>query len=42
MAIDLDARNLEAYMAVKDMLRSKGRAVVIHPTGIGKSFIGFI
>ena len=29
MAIDLDAHNLEAYMAVKDMLCSKGRPVMI-------------
>ena len=33
--------NQEAYESVLSVLAEKGRAAVIHPTGTGKSFIGF-
>jgi superfamily II DNA or RNA helicase len=41
MSILLFAHNQHAYNAVADMLSETGRAAVIHPTGTGKSFIGF-
>lgn len=41
MAIELYAHNRDAYEAVKAMLYDKGKAAVVHPTGTGKSFIGF-
>ena len=41
MAICLYEHNQSAYLSVKAMLSSKGKAAVIHPTGTGKSFIGF-
>lgn len=41
MSISLFAHNQHAYDAVADMLTEIGRAAVIHPTGTGKSFIGF-
>ncbi len=39
--IDLFEHNLEAYESAISMLRDIGKAAVIHPTGTGKSFIGF-
>ena len=41
MSITLYKHNLEAYRSVMDMLDKVGKAAVIHPTGTGKSFIGF-
>ena len=41
MGIALYQHNQEAYRKVCVMLENKGRAAVIHPTGTGKSLIGF-
>ena len=41
MAINLFRHNQEAYEAATAMLSAAGKAAVIHPTGTGKSFIGF-
>ena len=41
MGIDLFAHNEEAYIAAAQMLVEKGKAAIVHPTGTGKSFIGF-
>ena len=41
MSIDLFSHNKAAYETALFMLQKKGRAAVIHPTGTGKSFIGF-
>ena len=41
MAIKLFKHNAEAYEKVLHLLKSTGKAAVIHPTGTGKSFIGF-
>lgn len=41
MAISLYAHNCTAYRSVTAMLEETGKAAVIHPTGTGKSFIGF-
>ena len=41
MSISLFPHNREAYEAVCAMLLETGKACVIHPTGTGKSFIGF-
>ena len=41
MPVSLFAYNQKAYDAAAAMLESAGRAAVIHPTGTGKSFIGF-
>ena len=41
MAISLYPHNKEAYEALLAMLAVTGKACVIHPTGTGKSFIGF-
>ena len=41
MSISLFPHNQEAYEAVLAMLLETGKAAVIHPTGTGKSFIGF-
>ena len=41
MAIELFPHNENAYLAALSMLRETGKAAVIHPTGTGKSFIGF-
>ena len=41
MAISLFPHNETAYDAVLAMLAETGKACVIHPTGTGKSFIGF-
>ncbi len=41
MGISLFEHNDAAYKAAVKMLDEKGKAAVIHPTGTGKSFIGF-
>lgn len=41
MAIRLFEHNQTAYNAAVAMLAETGKAAVIHPTGMGKSFIGF-
>ena len=41
MSIDLYKHNQDAYNAALSMLSRTGKAAVIHPTGTGKSFIGF-
>lgn len=41
MAVSLFAHNQAAYESVLSMLSETGKACVIHPTGTGKSFIGF-
>lgn len=41
MSIVLYEHNKKAYQAVRSMLETVGKAAVIHPTGTGKSFIGF-
>ena len=41
MAMCLYEHNQNAYTSVAAMLSSTGKAAVIHPTGTGKSFIGF-
>ena len=37
----LYSHNQLAYEAAATMLAERGKAAVIHPTGTGKSFIGF-
>lgn len=39
--IDLFKHNQNAYDAALSMLAETGKAAIIHPTGTGKSFIGF-
>ncbi|MEE1330324.1 MAG: DEAD/DEAH box helicase family protein, partial [Acutalibacteraceae bacterium] len=41
MAIELFRHNEEAYNSALKMLKTSGKAAIIHPTGTGKSFIGF-
>ena len=41
MGIELYEHNLAAYSAAVLMLNNTGKAAIIHPTGTGKSFIGF-
>ena len=41
MAIELFKHNEEAYNSALKMLNTSGKAAIIHPTGTGKSFIGF-
>ncbi|MBR5087973.1 MAG: Helicase associated domain protein, partial [Ruminiclostridium sp.] len=41
MAIELFRHNQEAYESAVAMLEAVGKTCVIHPTGTGKSFIGF-
>lgn len=41
MSISLYKHNQDAYQAALVMLRETGKAAIIHPTGTGKSFIGF-
>ena len=41
MSISLFAHNKTAYESALTMLREVGKAAVVHPTGTGKSFIGF-
>lgn len=41
MSIELFEHNQIAYESAAAMLAETGKAAVIHPTGTGKSFIGF-
>lgn len=41
MSIELFEHNKTAYKSAVAMLAEIGKAAVIHPTGTGKSFIGF-
>ena len=41
MGISLFEHNWTAYHAALTMLKETGKAAIIHPTGTGKSFIGF-
>lgn len=41
MPMHLFPHNQTAYEAAVRMLAERGKAAVIHPTGTGKSFIGF-
>ena len=41
MSLQLFAHNQEAFDAALDMLSLTGKAAVVHPTGTGKSYIGF-
>lgn len=41
MGINLFEHNKVAYKAALEMLHETGKSAVIHPTGTGKSFIGF-
>ena len=41
MSIELYSHNQTAYEAAVRMLAERGKAAVVHPTGTGKSFIGF-
>ena len=41
MAISLFKHNREAYVSALSRLTETGKAAVVHPTGTGKSFIGF-
>lgn len=41
MSISLFPHNQKAYEALLDVLEMEHRGCVIHPTGTGKSFIGF-
>ena len=39
--IELFEHNQVAYEAAKKMLWDTGKAAIVHPTGTGKSFVGF-
>lgn len=41
MSISLFKHNEEAYQSALSLLSETGKAAIIHPTGTGKSFIGF-
>lgn len=41
MSIKLFSHNQSAFASALDMLDSVGKAAVVHPTGTGKSYIGF-
>ena len=41
MSVQLFRHNQIAYNSALEMLASCGKAAIVHPTGIGKSFIGF-
>lgn len=41
MGLTLYKHNEEAYEAALSMLSETGKAAIVHPTGTGKSFIGF-
>ena len=41
MSISLFPHNQKAYDSLLETLETKRRACIIHPTGTGKSFIGF-
>lgn len=40
MSVRLEPHNVEAYKQVRKIYEEENRAVVIHPTGTGKSYIG--
>lgn len=39
--LELFEHNRIAYESALSMLKENGRAAIVHPTGTGKSFIGF-
>ncbi|MBQ9748583.1 MAG: DEAD/DEAH box helicase family protein [Clostridia bacterium] len=41
MPISLFSHNEQAYASALSMLEETGKAAIVHPTGTGKSFIGF-
>ena len=41
MSIKLFEYNQTAYEVALNLMKETGKAAVIHPTGTGKSFIGF-
>ena len=41
MSLELYPHNRRAYGAALALMQSSGKAAVIHPTGTGKSYIGF-
>ncbi|MCD8338215.1 MAG: Helicase associated domain protein [Lachnospiraceae bacterium] len=41
LEVVLYEHNMSAYNAAVDMMKRTGKAAIIHPTGTGKSFIGF-
>lgn len=41
VAIELYEHNMDAYKSALQLLDITGKAAIIHPTGTGKSFIGF-
>ncbi|MBE6550993.1 MAG: hypothetical protein E7665_02535 [Ruminococcaceae bacterium] len=41
MSITLFDHNAEAYKSALELMNDTGKAAIIHPTGTGKSFIGF-
>ena len=41
MSISLYPHNAEAYSSALELLAETGKAAIVHPTGTGKSFIGF-
>ena len=41
MGISLFKHNMEAYESALSMLEETRKAAIVHPTGTGKSFIGF-
>lgn len=41
MAMTLFEHNCQAYYAALEMMSDTGKAAIVHPTGTGKSFIGF-
>ena len=41
MSLKLFEHNQSAFISVLEMLNVTGKAAVIHPTGTGKSYIGF-
>lgn len=41
MSMKLFQHNRDAYYSALEMLQNTNKAAIIHPTGTGKSFIGF-
>ena len=41
MSLKLFSHNQSAFESAMEMLHDCGKAAVVHPTGIGKSYIGF-
>ena len=41
MTVQLFSHNQKAYEAALAVMEESGKAAIIHPTGTGKSFIGF-